>query len=429
VSSHAPLAVAQQPTPEALNEFLKAAAKAGEAREKELAEIRLMLNEVLRRNRALEDQLQAAMEMQAQALAIQTKNLTDEVKGRVVDEAKKLATQGREALDTAVNELKKGTSEPEKKLSATVEKLKSLIPSDEEIETMGKEKFEELQKEIQKVKQEVETEIRDYATKLAEEVRSKCPKANADTATLVAAAQRGATNEELRARATQIGCEVGSDLLEKLANARNAEEAKAAFQSSMTSMMMLAIYSGNPYVIAAVAIIALVAALFSDGGGGSGSGEGEGASEGGAEKVAGGGGQNGDDASSPDIQAPETPQPGAGGGSSTELQIQSGTTGCTVEVDAAGDTLTIVPEVTYFPYSIKLSSIQGQKPDNLPPSWKDKNLTLSKCDGSSQSLYVWLHLSPQASPLCYVFYKKEDAYFIGDQAYAVAHTNKTCEPL
>lgn len=433
LSSHIRPSLAQQPSPTDVEQFLRNAAKVAEARDKELADLRAMVSELVNRNRALEGQIEATLQMQAQALAIQMKSLSGEAKDRTVKEVRDFAAQGRQAMDAAIDKLKKGASPEEKRLGAAVEKLKSIIPSDAEVATMAKEKFDQLQKEIESAKRGLETELRSYGKDLAEQLRSKC-RSNADSATLVAAARSGASDKELQGRATQMGCEVGSDLLDKLANARNAEQAQAAFQSAMTSMMMLAISSGNPYVMAAVAVIMLLSTLFSGSGSGGGGGSGGPGGSGPDGRIGSGTGESSSSSSGPATPTPyPTPGPQAGtgtGSSSPGLQMQTSAKGCTVTVDDKGDTLTIVPpEQQYRAYSIKLSTIGGAKPQNFPTSWRDPLITLSRCDGSTEALYIWWRPGPQVNPLCFMLYKKESTYLVTDKEYGVGDKAATCTPL
>lgn len=438
-SSHIRPLSAQQPSSADLDRFMQSATKAAEARDKELAEMRAMMSELVNRNRALESQIEATLQMQAQALAIQMKSLSGDVKDRTVKEVRDVAAQGRQAMDTTIEKLKKGTSPEEKRLGAALEGLKSIIPNDADVATMGKEKFDELQKDIETAKREMDSQLRSYGKDLAEQLRSKCRGANADSAALVAAARGGASDTELQARAAQMGCEVGSDLLDRLANARNAEQAQAAFQSAMTSMMMLAISSGNPYVIAAVAIIMMVTALFSGGGSGGGGGGSAGADKGSGRdgRIGSGTGDNTGPSPSPGTKPGSSPsptpavQPGSTpGGSPSGVQLQSSATGCSVVADGTGDILTVAPaDQRYTPYSIKLSAIKEPKPANFPKSWRDSQVTLSRCDGASQALYIWLRPGPQANPLCFMFYKKENSYLVTDKEYGVDSKAATCTPL
>ncbi len=131
------------------------------------------------------------------------------------------------------------------------------------------------------------------------------------------------------------GPTLNDDLQEYMAS----QQASQQMAMAMNSMMMVAMSSGNPYIIAAALVIMALMAIFGDDGSGGGDGDGEGPGDGdagGDDNADGNGegnegtatgqaGQNGDDAGAdPDPQAEPVADP-AGGGTDEVVPVEQAT--------------------------------------------------------------------------------------------------------
>ena len=202
--------------------------------------------------------------MATQAGASIVERIDAEVAGAEA-QAATVAQAAAELADDAETEAEKALAEA----TAQFETILAQVPSQEDLAEWSQQEIERINEEIQKAKEAADKALDDYIEgDLIPRITEACAGSTAyQQRLLVTQARNGADDASIRATLQNIGCNEAPDLMRKLSQARTAEEAQAAFQSSMQSMMMAAMMSGNPYVAAIAAVLMLLAALFSDGNG------------------------------------------------------------------------------------------------------------------------------------------------------------------
>ena len=338
---------------------------------------------------ALEAQLSVLTQMQLQLVGAVGK----------IEVTQNEALRTKSNLDTAVAAIPPEQQE----LAASVEAFKTIansIPTTpDELAKLGPEQIKEIEIRTRSAKSKADEALENYVENVViKKIQEGCPDVTPQQQRqLVTAARNGSTDDELKRLGTEFKCSISDDLIRQLAAARNAEEAQAAFQQAMTSLMMMAIMSGNPYVAAIAAVIMLIMALFGDG---NGDGDGDGQDD-----EPGGGEETGPvvpvDPVNPvepvdpvDPVAPAPVNPNVDG-----IYYKSGN-GCLPSVQ--GDVLTLTPAEgvgVIVPIDVNISQIKIAEGSRFPTSWTTGEIVLHACDFGERSVTIVWTVVPNA-PVC-----------------------------
>ncbi|WP_418024660.1 hypothetical protein ACNKFW_02005 [Paracoccus sp. TD-10] len=479
MTSVAPAALAQESSQlnpqqlEGLREMAaqaRANAEAAEAARAAAAErTRQQLSTLTGRLDAAAAQNEILMQMMGQILATQAGASVEERIEAEIAAAEEQATE----LERATQDLVEGaTTELERELAQRTQDLEDLlesVPDKEDLASWQKEQIEELNREIEEKKREVDEALDDYVEReLLPAIERNCPQTTAyQRRSVVTSARSGENNADIAEALQGIGCSEAPELVRKLANARSAEEAQLAFQSSMQSMMMAAMMSGNPYLAAIAAALMLLSALFSDG---NGDGDGDGVDD-----QPGGG-------PIPGAPAPAPPAPPGGTASTTEQPTTEPTdeptteptnepttepadetttetadepvgdpldsrndqeiraaggnpdvkahpgVGCGYELYSGDVTLTLLNLADGDAFDIDITAIEGSSPiRDFPQSWTDPNIRLISCDFESESVTV--QIEQETASLCLIFEPsqgEDGGYQVSDTGFS-AGPNQLCE--
>lgn len=428
LNSVAPAALAQSESDARIDQ-LRALAEAARASTSAAEEkTRLQLSTLNQRLEETAAQNELILQMMGQLITTQAGgSIAEQVDTKIAGAEAEAATVAQAAASLAAV----AQSEAEKALAeatAQFETILAQVPSKADLSKWSQQEIERINAEIEKAKKAADKALDDYVERdLIPQINEACSGSTAyQQRLLVTQARNGADDASIGATLQGIGCNEASDLVRKLSQARTAEEAQAAFQSSMQSMMMAAMMSGNPYVAAIAAVLMLLAAIFADG---NGDGDGDGVDD-----QPGGGPIKGAPApgnapvADTESDGQPTPEPvqatppndtvvsvadepidprdrnqilAARG--NPDVNAHPGV-GCEYNILLGNEKLTLAkPNDSNVLFDIDLTAVQGTKPyTNFPLDWTDDRLRLISCDFTlgEEAVIIQYDTGSGADPQC-----------------------------
>lgn len=421
LTSAAPAAIAQDGAAriDELRAMANAARADAAAAEEALRQRLASLNQQIEATAA---QNELILQMVAQMIATQA---GVDIGAQVQAELNDAATETARLADAANSLLNEAESVAEQALveatRAFEEVLEQVPTTSEDLAAWSRDEIERIEAEIARVKAAADEALERYVEEdLIPQIRTSCQGTTAYQQRYLATQARNGGNFEETLQ--QLGCDGAEDLVRKLSQARTAEEAQVAFQSSMQSMMMAAMMSGNPYVAAIAAVLMLLASLFADG---NGDGDGDGVDDqpGGGPVEGAPAPGNAEATNGEGTPAPQPPVANPVGGPVAPVSVEPVDNRTDAEIRAAGgdprvqshpgvgceyrmfmgsDRLTLTdasgPD-TFF--DIVLTDVQGTSPyPSFPTEWTDERMRLISCNFSTQAVIIQYEVEPDGDGHC-----------------------------